>query len=121
MNKCIENLNYYLTKKKIKRTFICVKTGMNESKVSRILSGTQEMTIKDLEMIASALGKRVDYFLGDDLIELYEDAYKGAEVAFYAGEPTVEQQQFAEKIVTMMECMDDILGAEIMMYKAYKG
>jgi len=121
MNKCVENLNKYLNAEKIKRTFICVKTGMNESKVSRILSGTQEMTIKDFEMIASALGKRVDFFIGDNLIEALENEHRGGEVAFYAGEPTVEQQHFAEKIVTMMECMDDILGAEVMMYKAYKG
>lgn len=116
----MDNLNLYLTEMKIKQSFISLKTGMNESKVSRILKGTQEITISDMEMISAALGQKVDFFYEENFKLPIQQEYTGAEVAFYVGEPTLEQQVFAGKIVSMAECMDEILGAEVRMYMAIK-
>lgn len=112
MSKYIENVNAYLSQMKIKQTFISLKTGIEPSKLSRILKGTQDVTITDMEQIAAALGKRTEEFLQDDFqVESHAEDL-GAEIVFYAGRPGADQERFAMKLLELMENADEVLGAK---------
>lgn len=49
MTKYIENLNLYLDARKIKQTYLSMKTGIDAKKMSRILNGVQDITGTDME------------------------------------------------------------------------
>ena len=112
MGKFIRNLNEYLTQKKIKQTFLSLKTGMEPSKLSRILTGAQDITSMDMERLAQALGKNVEYFLADDFFVADIKELSKNEVFFYAGKPTREQEEFAKEFLTMLENADEIMSAK---------
>ncbi|MFR5600930.1 MAG: helix-turn-helix domain-containing protein [Lachnospiraceae bacterium] len=65
MSKYIENVNAYLSQMKIKQTYVSLKTGIDTKKLSRILTGTQDVTSMDMEKISSALGQKTEFFLSD--------------------------------------------------------
>ena len=65
MTKYIENLNLYLDARKIKQTYLSMKTGIDAKKMSRILNGVQDITGMDMEKISAALGENTEYFLQD--------------------------------------------------------
>ena len=65
MTKYIENLNLYLDARKIKQTYLSMKTGIDAKKMSRILTGVQDITGTDMEKISAALGENTEYFLRD--------------------------------------------------------
>lgn len=112
VSKYIENVNTYLSRMKIKRSFISLKTGMDASKLSRILTGGQDVTSNDMEKIAHALGQRVEFFLTEPFcVPDFEDR-AATEVAFYAGEPSKEQELFAMKLIDFIEHIDEVLGAK---------
>ena len=62
MTKYIENLNLYLDARKIKQTYLSMKTGIDAKKMSRILNGVQDITGTDMEKISAALGENTEYF-----------------------------------------------------------
>lgn len=62
MTKYIENLNLYLDARKIKQTYLSMKTGIDAKKMSRILTGVQDITGTDMEKISAALGENTEYF-----------------------------------------------------------
>lgn len=64
MTKYIENLNLYLDARKIKQTYLSMKTGIDAKKMSRILNGVQDITGTDMEKISAALGENTEYFYG---------------------------------------------------------
>lgn len=70
MTKYIENVNVYLSQMKIKQTYISLKTGIDGKKLSRILTGVQDINSTDMEKIASALGKKMDFFMKDSFLSL---------------------------------------------------
>lgn len=54
----VRNINAYLNQMKIKQNFISLRTGMDTSKLSRLLKeGGQDITETEMEMISNALGK----------------------------------------------------------------
>lgn len=112
MKKYIDNVNAYLAQMKIKQTFICLKSGIEPSKLSRLLKGTQDITGSDMEKIAEALGHKVEFFLADDFCVPAVNYSVENEVVFYAGEPGREQEEFAMKLVDLLENVDEVLGAE---------
>lgn len=112
MSKYIENVNAYLSQMKIKQTFVSLKTGIDKNKLSRILTGTQSITDSDMEKIANALGQKIEYFLSDDFLIPDYNNFSGREIVFYAGEPTREQEAFAEKLIDLIENVDEVLSAE---------
>ena len=114
MTKYVENVNAYLSYMKIKQTFISLKTGMNKNKLSRILTGKQKkVDTNDMELIANALGYRMEFFLADDFEISNVVETSTAEFAFYAGEPTKQQQEFAMKLIDLIENVDEVLGAKV--------
>lgn len=112
MTKYIANVNTYLTQMKIKQTYVSLKTGIDTKKLSRILTGTQDVSSTDMEKIAIALGKRMEFFLSDSFCAPQINEYAPERVAFYAGEPTKKQEEMAQKLINMMENIDEVMSAK---------
>lgn len=112
MTKYIANVNIYLTQMKIKQTYVSLKTGIDTKKLSRILTGAQDVSSTDMEKIATALGKKIEFFLSDSFCVPQINGYAPERVAFYAGEPTKKQEEIARKLICMMENIDEVMSAE---------
>lgn len=112
MTKYIENVNTYLSQMKIKQTYVSLKTGIDTKKLSRILTGVQDINGTDMEKIAKALGQKVEFFLSDafHVPQIHELMLE--KIVFYAGEPTARQEAFAEKLVKLMENVDEVMSAK---------
>ena len=105
MTKYIENLNLYLDARKIKQTYLSMKTGIDAKKMSRILNGVQDITGMDMEKISAALGENTEYFLQDPfpVPQMYEQ--EPEKVTFYAGEP-------ANTLLKLLENIDEVMSAK---------
>lgn len=112
MTKYIENVNAYLSQMKIKQTYICLKTGIDAKKLSRILTGAQEITVTDMEKIAKALGQKTEYFLSDTFSLSQSKGLMREKIAFYAGDPTAKQDEIAEKLEKLMANIDEVMSAK---------
>lgn len=112
MTKYIENVNAYLSQMKIKQTYISLKSGIDTKKLSRVLSGAQPVTDVDMDKIAEALGKRVEYFLCENFSVPQVSDFSSEKIAFYAGDPTVKQNEIAGKLEKLMENIDEIISAK---------
>lgn len=112
MTKFIENVNLYLSQMKIKQTYVSLKSGINEKKLSRILTGTQDVNSRDMEKIADALGQNTGFFLSDSFLTPAVSDFMPEKIAFYAGEPTAEQEEIAEKLFQLMENIDEVMSAK---------
>lgn len=111
MGRYIDNVNTYLEKRKIKQTYISIRTGIESSKLSRLLTGNQDVTSTDMEKIATALGYTVEYFLSEDFSIAELCARTEADAVFYVGEPSKEQEEFAMKLMNLIENVDEVLSA----------
>lgn len=112
MTKFVENVNAYVTQMKIKQTYISLKTGIDTKKLSRILTGTQDVSGTDMEKIASALGQKLEYFLSDTFQVPQISELVPEKIAFYVGNPTTKQNEIAEKLENLMENIDEIMSAK---------
>lgn len=112
MTTYVTNVNTYLSQMKIKRTYLCSKSGIEENELSRILTGDQDITSADMEKIAKALGKKTEYFLSEQFEVPEKEALFAAEFAFYAGEPSEKQVKFAKQLIELIENVDEVLGAK---------
>lgn len=110
MTKYIENVNTYLSQMKIKQTYVSMKTGIDTKKLSRILTGVQDISASDMEKIAEALGKRMEFFLSDAFVISETIDYAPEKISFYAGEPTKKQEQIADKLLELMENIDEVMS-----------
>lgn len=112
MTKFIENVNAYLSQMKIKQTYISLKTGIDTKKLSRILTGTQDVSGTDMEKIAKALGQKIEYFISDTFCVPQINEFKPEKIAFYAGNPTAGQDGIAGKLEKLMENIDEVMSAK---------
>lgn len=112
MTKYIDNVNAYLSQMKIKQTYISLKTGIDKNKLSRILTGTQDVSATDMEKIANALGKKIEFFLNDAFHVPQIMDFESEKISFYAGEPTEKQEQMANKLLQLMENIDEVMSAK---------
>ncbi|MCD8019582.1 MAG: helix-turn-helix domain-containing protein [Clostridiales bacterium] len=112
MTKYIENVNAYLSKMKIKQTYISMKTGIDTKKLSRIMTGAQDITSMDMEKIAQALGKKPEFFMSEEFYVPEVYGLTPERIAFYAGNPTSRQEDIAEKLVELVENLDVVMGAK---------
>lgn len=112
MTKYIENVNIYMSQMKIKQTYVSLKTGIDAKKLSRILTGTQDVSGTDMEKIAKALGKKTEYFLSDTFNVSQIAEFMPEKIAFYAGNPTAKQDEIAGKLEKLMENIDEVLSAK---------
>lgn len=112
MAKFIDNVNAYLSQMKIKQTYISLKTGIDAKKLSRILTGVQDISSTDMEKIADALGYETAFFLSDSFRVPKLNLFMSEKIAFYAGEPTEKQEEIAEKLVRLIENVDVVMSAK---------
>ena len=112
MSKYIDNVNIYLSQMKIKQMYISLRTGIDTKKLSRILTGVQDINATDMEKIADALGKKMDFFLSDSFHVPQINEFMPEKIAFYAGEPTEKQEEIAEKLIQLMENIDEVVSAK---------
>ena len=112
MTKFIKNVNTYLSQMKIKQTYISLKTGIDTKKLSRILTGAQDINSTDMEKISNALGQKTEFFLSDTFHVPQIDAFMPKKIAFYAGNPTARQDEIAEKLEKLMENIDEVMSAK---------
>ncbi|SFQ11091.1 hypothetical protein SAMN04487928_11921 [Butyrivibrio proteoclasticus] len=108
----IENYNSYIDYYKIKQVYISKMSGIDKNKLSRILKGAQDETGADMEKMAGALGKGIDFFVSNDFSIPEASSRTFDSVAFYAGEPTDHQKDIAENLIEMMDNIDQVLGAK---------
>lgn len=111
MTKFIQNVNKYLSEMKIKQTYLSMITGMDKKKLSRLLTGVQEESGSDMETIARGLGKNIEFFLSDTMLIPKVEDFSMGKIAFYAGEPSLKQEQMAERIIELMENIDEVMSA----------
>ena len=112
MTKFIKNVNTYLSKMKIKQAYLSMITGIDKNKMSRLLTGSQEESGTDMEKIARGRGKNVEFFWADTIIIPRFDASAVNKIAFYAGEPSGEQEQIANQLMELMENIDEVMSAK---------
>lgn len=112
MTEYIENVNAYLSQMKIKQTYISLKTGIDQKKLSRILTGAQDISATDMERIANALGQKMEFFLSSDFCATGMHDYVPEKIAFYAGDPTEKQNEIAEKLEKLMANIDEVMSAK---------
>ncbi len=112
MTKYIENVNTYLSQMKIKQTYVSLKTGIDTKKLSRILTGIQDVSGTDMEKIANALGQKLEYFLSDAFSVPQINEFMPEKIAFYAGNPTDKQDEIAEKLEKLMGNIDEVMSAK---------
>lgn len=112
MTKFIENVNQYWSQMKIKQTYVSLKSGIDTKKLSRILTGNQDVNGTDMENIANALGQKPEFFLSDTFHVPQIHTFMPEKNAFYAGNPTEKQEEFAEKLVKLMENIDVVMSAK---------
>lgn len=110
MTKFIQNVNKYLSEMKIKQTYLSMITGMDKKKLSRLLTGVQEESGSDMETIARGLGKNIEFFLSDTMLIPKVGDFSMGKIA-YAGEPSLKQEQIAEKLIELMENIDEVMSA----------
>ena len=120
MSRFIDNVNEYLAAKKIKKTYISLKSGIEMNKLSRILNAVQEATLSDMEKIAYALGEKIEFFLEDKASVSNDKMIESLDVAFYAGDPKKEQKEFALKLIDFLENVDAVLGVEKRLLTSYE-
>ena len=112
MTKFMRNVNRYLTEMKIKKTYLSMITGIDKDQLSRLLNGLQEENGVDMEKIARGLGKSVDSFLADTIFIPQMESFVVNKIAFYAGEPSSKQEIIAEKLMELMENIDEVMSAK---------
>ena len=112
MTKFVSNVNAYLSEMKIKQTYLSLISGIDKNKLSRILTGAQEENGSDMERIASALGKTVEFFLQDTLVIPDIRTLANSRIAFYAGSPSKKQEKVAALLMELMENIDEVMSAK---------
>lgn len=98
MTKFINNLNKYLSEMKIKQNCLSMLTGIDKNKLSRLLTGVQDESGTDMEKIAQALGKDVEFFLKDFISIPEINHFTFNKIAFYEGEPSKKQERIANQL-----------------------
>lgn len=112
MVKFVDNVNKYITEMKIKKSYVSLKSGIDPSKLSRILSKNQEINEEEMEKISNALGQKIEFFLVESFNVSKKEFEGTGEIVFYAGEPKQEQEIFAKKLLELIENADEILSAK---------
>lgn len=112
MSKYIDNVNKFITERKIKQTYISMKSGIEIRKLSRILSGVQDVNSTDMEKIAGALGQNVAYFLNEHFVVEKSDDNMYQENDLYIGGASEEQKNLARNLIELIESADEVLSAQ---------
>lgn len=105
----MENYKNYCRDNGYMQKFVALKTGMNETKISRLFKGDQDVNEQDMELLSGAFGKAPAFFMQEGF-QAKEFAEETSAAEFYLGEAADRMKAFTDKLVEFAECMDAILG-----------
>jgi transcriptional regulator with XRE-family HTH domain len=95
--KILLNMNEYIAIKKIKKSAITKRTGINKDKLSRILNQKQEGSLSDLNNIAYALGQEITSFVQSFEVKSKKINLNGIpKPSYYMGEVTEKRKSDSE-------------------------
>ena len=112
MSNFVSNYNQFLATMQIKQNYISRKSGIDENKLSRILTGKQSASEEDLEVLSKAVGKTMFYFLNPNFKINADYSVSSARIAFYAGSPTKKQSRVANNLLELMQNVDVVMSAK---------
>ena len=92
----MENYKNYCKENGYRQKFVALKTGMTETKVSRLFKGEQEVNEQEMELLA------------DVFIKVFIPETSAAE--FYLGESAGRMKEYTDKLIEFVECIDAVLG-----------
>lgn len=111
MTRFIENVNAWLDGKCIKQTYVSMQSGIDVKKLSRILTGVQDVSGTDMEKIAAALGQPTEFFLQENFtIPAYPN------VSYYPFYPAPTEQDkeletFTLHLLDLLRNADTVLSS----------
>ena len=108
----VSNYNQFLTTMQIKQNYISRKSGIDENKLSCILTGKQVASEDDLDVLSKAVGKSTGYFLNFEIKINTNYAVSSVRTTFYGGNPTKKQGQVANNLLELMENVDIVMSAK---------
>lgn len=100
----------YMNRQSISQAYVSIVTGIERTKLNRILNNKQDVSYDEAKLISGALGQTVGFFEGNNTVPVYQSSEK--EITFYAGSPTDQQKEFARDMISFLETVDYIVGAE---------
>ena len=117
MSRFTDNVNKYMSAKKIKNSFIIMKKGKDESK----LKDKQKVTEEEMTSISNALGHDLVFF-GQEKISIPAESDYYGDVAFYCEDnPSKYQAMTANKLIQFAKNIDNIICAKTAFYGAIRG
>lgn len=112
MTKFIENVNAYLASKSIKQTYVSMQSGIDVKKLSRILTGVQDVTGSDMEKISHAVGKDISFFLSAN----FSVSDTIPEFSFlpssYSEGVSKSLENYTAQLVEFLQNVDEVLSAK---------
>lgn len=111
MSVFVNNFNEFLTTMQIKQNYISRKSGIEENKLSRILTGKQSASESDMEVLSKVAGKDIQFFMNPNFSLKKNYSNLNTRIAFYAGDPTGKQNEVANNLLDLMENVDVVLSA----------
>ena len=112
MNIFIKNVNEYLRERNIKHNYISMLTGWDKSKVSRILSGSRDITYSEMEALTDALGQEMDFFMGS-AEDMKRKKKTREQIACFAGQLEDEDLESAHLLVELFHFYDALTKVEM--------
>lgn len=109
MSKFISNVKEYMRINHIKQNYIALMTGWDKSKVSRVLALENKPREDEMEALADAFGKTIEFFLSDESLRQYSLATDNG-VKFFAGNLNENDTQVANKLLEMLRYYDAIVN-----------
>lgn len=117
----IKNLNKYLSEQGIKQTYVSIQSGIDAKKLSRILTGVQDITATDMEKIAAVFGKDPSFFL----TETFTVPENSPEISFlpasYSEEVDKPLEAYTAKLVDFLQTIDEVLSAKTFSWQPFGG
>lgn len=105
----MENYKNYCKENGYRQKFVALKTGMTETKVSRLFKGEQEVNEQEMELLADAFMKKPGFFMQEEFREkVFIPEASAAE--FYLGESAGRMKEYTDKLIEFVECIDAVLG-----------
>lgn len=107
----VKNVNEYLDEKKIRLTFLSMRTRIEINQLKCILNGTQDISSKDMRKIAENLGKTVEYFVNEDFCVPQEESFENKRETWNSN-LNEEQKKLLRNLIELLENVSEVLDAE---------
>lgn len=115
MNEFIKNVNDYMKRNNIKKSFLVVATNLGKDKTYRIMRGDADPTYSDMEQIADALNQKMDYFMSNYVSMKIKRNYLDMGISFFAGDLPVDKEEaiYTQNLIEFIEHYDALTRTQI--------